>query len=163
MDAGIYNLLNRNGCGHIQSPEQKWLRTLQYHMNKNIYLNRNGCGHIQSPEQKWLWTLQSHMNKNIYLNRNGSGHIQSLLTTTTGYCAVDVHYTCAMHCSTQCTVDERQYLSNNHQCRSKPRLSPCWAIEAACGYTIRKQAQLWHTTHPATSNLSIQSPTSHLT
>ena len=75
-------------------------------------------------DKKWVRSLQYHMNRNRYLNRNGCGHIQSILTTLTDYGAVDVHYTCAMHCSTQCTVDGRQYLSNNHQCRSKPRLSP---------------------------------------
>ena len=155
--------MGKNRCGHIQSPEQRWLRTLQYLMNKNICLNRNGCGHIQHPKQKWMRALHYHMNKNRYLYKNGGGRIQSILTTTTDYGAVDVHYTCAMHCSTQCTVDERQYLSNSHQCRSKHRFSPCWAIEAACGYTIRKQAQLWHITHPVTSNLSIQSPTVNLT
>ena len=68
--------------------------------------------------------MQNIRNETRYMNTNGCGHIQSILTTTTDYGAVNVHYTCAMHCSTQCTVDGMPYLSSNHQCSSKHRLSP---------------------------------------
>ena len=81
---------HKNGCGHIQHPEQKWLRTLQYHMNKNIYPNKNGCGHIQPPEQKWLrtymgstynilYTVQTqNMNADMYKIQNKNGRTYTI-------------------------------------------------------------------------------------